>query len=154
MNTYYSTCILYLFLSLILNALALQSKDICECKFVVISNTPNGKYIGIIMTLTMATLVPAGDQSIWHPGGWSPWLILSQPLTFCTSLNEICFLSEWTSLCMTDSRFTHTTTNDSASFLLMAEYYSITHMDHIFLIIHQSLDIQMWSQILAMNSQL
>lgn len=64
MNSYYSTCILYLFLSLILNALALQSQAIYECKSVVISNTPNGKYVGILTTLTMATLVPGGGQSI------------------------------------------------------------------------------------------
>lgn len=94
MNNYYSTCILYLFLSLTLNALALQSQAIYECKFVVISNTPNGKDIGIVTTLTMATLVPVDGQSIWHPRGWPPWLLLSQLLTFCTILDEICFLSK------------------------------------------------------------
>ena len=50
------------------------------------------------------------------------------------------FVSFWlTSLCMTDSRSTYSTTNNSISFLFMAEQYSIVYKYHIFFI-HSSVD--------------
>ena len=53
---------------------------------------------------------------------------------------DICFsLSDLTSLCMTVSRSIHVSTNDPISFLLMAEYYSIVYIYHIFFI-HSSVD--------------
>ena len=42
---------------------------------------------------------------------------------------------------MTDSKSTRISTNDQISFLFMAEQYSFVYKNHIFFIIHPSLDI-------------
>ena len=52
------------------------------------------------------------------------------------------FFSVWLiSLCMTDGRSIYISANDPASFVLMAELYSIAYVHHIFIIIHLLMDI-------------
>ena len=57
----------------------------------------------------------------------------------CVSTQYLFLSFRVTSLCMTDSRFIHLTTNNSIFFLFTAEYYSIVYMYYIFFI-HSSDD--------------
>ena len=108
-------------------------------------------HISVYMSIPIAQFITPPPPS---PAAFPPWCPYVCSLHLCLFLPckpvhlyhfsrfhiyaliyNICFsLSDLTSLCVTDSRSIHVSTNDPISFLFMAEYYSIVYMYHIFFI--------------------